>query len=132
MWLLTFYDSSTLLDNYCTALESRFSSFCLLRVLPTLSSTLPLSLSHAQFLLHLLISLYHFRMGGRLLALNHFSFGGISHIARRHVKMSIPTRHVKMGTPMVLSVSPNFPNCMHFVVTWNYPCLKYLKFILLL
>lgn len=148
-----------LLDNYYTALESGFSSFCLLHVLPTLSSTLPLSLSHAQFLHHLLIALYHFRMGVRVLVLNHFSFVGISHIARRHANMGIPVRDMKMGTPvryarmgipmrhvrmgtpvrnarmglpMVLSVSPNFPNCIHFVVTWNYPCLKHVKFILLL
>lgn len=87
VWLLTFSYLSTSLDNYYTALESGFSLFYLLCILPTLSSALPLSLSHAQLLLHLLIALYHFRMGVRLLVLNHFSFGEISYIARRHVNM---------------------------------------------
>lgn len=87
VWLLTFSYLSTSFDKYYTALESGFSLFCLLHILPTLCSALPLSLFHAQLLLHLLIALYHFRMGVRLLVLNHFSFGGISHIARRHVNM---------------------------------------------
>lgn len=83
-------------------------------------------------------------MGVRVLVLNHFSFVGISHIARRHANMGIPVRDMKMGTPVryarmgipmrhvrmgtpvryvrmglptVLSASPNFPNCIHFVVT---------------